>query len=74
MGAARDLAGSSSIPFVPEIATLLSVLAGLCADLEDNEKNMPKTVRWCQTMLSILDKSNLHKVVDKVSVFARWFT
>ena len=71
VGAARDLAGSSSIPFVPEIATLLSMLAGLCSDLDDNGKSMPKTVRWCESMLNILDKSNLHNVVNKVGVSTR---
>lgn len=67
---AKDIAASSSIPFVPEIATCLTVLANLCSDLEDNKKNMPKMVIWCGAMLNILHESNLAKDVSKVGFCA----
>lgn len=66
LGAAQAIAESSSIPFVPEIAKFLAVLANLSSDLEDNMENMPKTVRWCGSMLNILHGSSLDTVVSKV--------
>lgn len=69
---AQAIAESSSIPFVPQIAAFLVVLAKLSSDFGDNEDNMPKTVRWCGSMLKILDKSSIHTVVNEVSFWFWW--
>ncbi|CAB1119627.1 unnamed protein product [Ectocarpus sp. CCAP 1310/34] len=57
---ARAVAEKSSMPFVPEIASFLAVLASLCSNFGGNEQNMPRTVRWCGSMLEMLDQSSIH--------------
>ncbi|CAN0156538.1 unnamed protein product [Scytosiphon promiscuus] len=57
---AQAIAERSSMPFVAEIAGFLAVLANLSRDFGDNEQSMPKTIRWCGSMLEILRESNIH--------------
>lgn len=65
---AQVIAERSSMPFVAEIAGFLSVLANLSLDFGDNEQSMPKTIRWCGSMLEMLQESNIHAVSTQGSV------
>lgn len=59
---AQAVAERSSLPLVAEIANFIGVLANLSKDFGDNQESMPKTIRWCSSMLEILDSSNLREV------------
>lgn len=62
MESAFFVAENWSLPLVAEIATLIGVLANLSANYLETERNMPKTVRWCASMLKIIESSDINQV------------
>lgn len=66
MEAAMAVASSSSIPGVVETAKLVSLLVNLVVDHNSNEDAVDRRVRWCRSIVSILERAS--ELLGKVKI------
>lgn len=56
--AAQELADRSTVPFVPEVATLLLVMLSFASERRDCVAEATSTANWCSGILHILDDAD----------------
>ncbi|CAM9188952.1 unnamed protein product [Choristocarpus tenellus] len=64
--AALQLASSSTLPLLKETATLIGMMATLTTDYKENERDMAKSLRWCDAMLKMLEEVSSQKTLSAI--------
>jgi len=57
---AKDLANSSQIPGVSELATVVSILVNLLVDNKGNKNSTDASIRRCRSLITLLKDRSLH--------------
>ncbi|CAM9693101.1 unnamed protein product [Ectocarpus sp. 6 AP-2014] len=70
--AAQELADRSTVPFVPEVATLLLVMLSFASERRDRVAEATSTAQWCSGILHILDDADRVLREDKTGGGTTW--